>query len=161
MDIKIKAKLQAYSKGILPTKISQLDNDLDFISDVQDEGVYVRSKGEWINADSALDKTKIELLNNSGLNLVEPLEGDYTYKIGIRKWEGTQNELNFPLDNDTTYYIEDLTADDYINGGTSWSDGNNYCVTLNEFSNRVYGGKSNTQANIILKPLNSKGVYNG
>ena len=85
MNIKIKAKLQAYTKGILPTKVSELENDLDFISDVTEQGIYVRAKGEWIKADDALDKTKIQLLDNSGLNLIDPPEGSFTYQIGIRK----------------------------------------------------------------------------
>ena len=43
MDIKIKAKLRAYTRGLLPTKISDLENDLDFIPDAPEDGsIYGR-----------------------------------------------------------------------------------------------------------------------
>lgn len=162
MDIKIKAKLQAYTKGILPTKVSELENDLDFISDVTEQGIYVRAKGEWIKADDALEKTKIQLLDDSGLNLIEPPEGSFTYQIGIRKWEGTQLELPATLQNDTTYYVQELTPNLYINGGTAWSDGNNEYITLSEYGSIISGGNSSTTAyNTIMYPIDSKGVYNG
>lgn len=161
MNIKIKAKLQAYTKGILPTKVSELENDLDFISDVTEQGIYVRAKGEWIKADDALDKTKIQLLDNSGLNLIDPPEGSFTYQIGIRKWEGTQLELPTILQNDTTYYVQELTANQYIDGGTAWSNGNNEYVQFEEFNEEIYGGNARSVANIIMYPVNSEGVYNG
>ena len=161
MDIKIKARLKAYTKGILPTKVSDLENDLHFIEDVNGDGVYVRAEGQWIRADQALDKTIIELVDNSGLDLIEPPLGSNIYQLGIRKWEGTELELPNTLEDDKIYYVEDLTANNYINGGTAWSDGNNEYVSRSEFNNEIIGGNARSIANIILRPLNSKGVYNG
>ena len=113
MDIKIKAKLKAYTKGILPTKVSELENDLHFIEDVNGDGVYVRAEGQWIRADQALEKTIIELVDDSGLDLIDPPLGSNVYQLGIRKWEGTQLELPNTLENDKTYYVEELTANNY------------------------------------------------
>lgn len=161
MDIRIKAKLKAYTKGILPTKVSDLENDLHFIEDVNGDGVYVRAEGQWIRADQALDKTIIELVDDSGLDLIQPPLGSNVYQLGIRKWEGTQLELPNTLENDKTYYVEELTANNYINGGTAFSNGNNDFVELNEFTKIVNGGTARSTANIILNPINSEGVYNG
>ena len=42
-NIKLNVKVRAYSKGIVPTKISELDNDLDFIADAPSDGkLYAR-----------------------------------------------------------------------------------------------------------------------
>ena len=46
MDIKIKAKLKAYTKGVLPTKLSDLENDEHFIQEAPLDGsIYGRKLG--------------------------------------------------------------------------------------------------------------------
>lgn len=161
MDIKIKAKLQAYTKGILPTKVSQLENDLHFVEDVNDDNYYLRTKDHWVKTNENLGKTILQLAENSGLDL-EYIHDDNTYIINIRKWEGTELDLPNVLENDTTYYVEDLTPNLYINGGTAWSDGNNEYVALSEYDSIIDGGNSSTTTyNTIMYPIDSKGVYNG
>lgn len=163
MDIKIKAKLKAYTKGILPTKVSDLLNDLDFISDVKNDGnVYVRKFGEWIEANNALKNEIIRVAENSGLNLVYNPE-DNSYTLSIRKEDLTQTEFELlnQLQSDTTYYVAEQTANTFDDGGTAFSDGNNEFVDYTEFTSQVNGGQANSVANIEINPLNSEGVYNG
>ena len=161
MDIKIKAKLRAYTRGLLPTKISDLENDLDFIPDAPDDGsIYGRQDKEWVNIDQALAKTILELKENSGLNLsYDP--NTSTYTLSIRKEDITQLELPNILEPDTTYFVEDLTANIFDDGGTAFSQGNNDYITISEFKSEMDGGNATSIANIIMNPLNSEGVYNG
>lgn len=163
MDIKIKAKLNAYTKGIIPTKVSDLFNDLEFISDVKNDGnVYIRRYGEWVEANNALKNEVIRVAGNSGLNLVYNPE-DNSYTLSIRKEDLTQTEFEqlTQLEPDTTYYVAEQTPNTFDDGGTAFSDGNNEFIDFNEFTDIVDGGDRNSIANIIMNPLNSEGVYNG
>ena len=156
MDIKIKAKLNAYTKGIIP-------DVSEFIKDVKDDGnVYVRKYGEWVEANNALKNEIIRVAENSGLNLVYDAT-DNSYTLSIRKEELTQTEFEelTQLESDTTYYVEEQTANVFDDGGTAFSDGNNEFVYHSEFTSEVNGGNADSIANIIMNPLNSKGVYNG
>ena len=46
-DIKLKVKLSAYTKGVIPTKLSQLENDENYITEVpKDEFAYARKYGK-------------------------------------------------------------------------------------------------------------------
>ena len=46
-NIKLKVKLSAYAKGTIPIKVSDLDNDLDFIPDAPNDGnSYLRRDKE-------------------------------------------------------------------------------------------------------------------
>lgn len=158
MNINIKAKLKAYTKGIIPVNISQLNNDLDFISDVEQDGVFARKTGEWININDALVRTRILIPEDSGLNLEQD---GYDYTLSVRKQDILQKDLPNVLENDTVYYVLDLTADEYINAGTAFSNGNNEYVIESDFNSLMNGGDASSQANIFIKPLNSQGVYNG
>lgn len=162
MDIKIKAKLQAYTKGILPTKLSQLENDVDFIEDAQgsidkDGKYYVRHDGQWVDITPPEPSTSdIILADNSGLNLEK--DGEYR-KLSIR--QVTSDEYPSTIEEDTTYYIVENTPDVYINGGTAFSDGNNDYVDSSEYQFNINGGNANAQFDLDLLPINAKGVYNG
>lgn len=161
MKIDIKAKLKAYTRGILPTRVSELINDMDYIPDVKDDRLYARTHGAWIQIDD-LGKTEIELLDNSGLNLEQlmPPNKCPIYKIGIRKQEILETELPETLAEDTTYYVVDLTPNQFVDGGTAFSNGNNEYVYTNEFSQEIDGGNATTtQFNQTLLPLNSNGIY--
>ena len=161
MNINIKTKLKAYTRATLPTKLSQFINDMDFISDVPDNRTYVRTKGEWVLFDKPID---IALVENSGLNLEYGLneQGKPTYYLGVRKEEITELELPAVLEPDTVYYVEDLTPTLYIDGGTAFSNGNNDFVVENEYTQVIDGGNVNTHNyDLVLLPINSKGVYDG
>ena len=46
MDIKLKAKLSAYSKAKLPTKLSDLEQDIDYVTEAPiDTKFYIRKDG--------------------------------------------------------------------------------------------------------------------
>ena len=69
MDLKLKVKLKAYTKAVIPD-VSK------FIEDApKDNKVYGRKDGDWVNIDSSLVKTRIlPRDNNSGLD-IEPVGG--------------------------------------------------------------------------------------
>lgn len=173
-NIKIKATLKAYTRGLLPTKVSELENDLHFISDVDKPGLYVRKQGEWVDASDALEEVKLITPQNSGLN-IEVIKPGTEFELSIRKKELTQTQFEESpdynnLEEDTTYYILDQTADVYINGGTAFSDGkidSDYSL-FSIFNEALNGGKANSDNpnseyafTSYIKPLNSQGVYNG
>lgn len=165
-NIKIKATLKAYTRGLLPTKVSELENDLHFVVDVDKPGLYVRKQGEWVNVDDSLIRTQIFTPENSGLDLEQV---GYDYNIKIKKYDIKQSELPSELEEDTTYYVLDQTANLYINGGTAFSsDNNNVYSFMSTFNDKLIGGKAssnNPQSEdaftSYMKPLNSQGVYNG
>lgn len=157
MDIKIKSTLKAYTKGVIP--------DISgFITDCPDDSkVYARKYGEWVDASKALEKTKLTTYEDSGLFLKHDIDLD-TYTLGVLKKDLTQVKFEqlSSLENDTTYYVADQTANTFVDGGTSFSDGNNEYVTLNEYTETIDGGNSfTTNFDKIMNPLNSEGVYNG
>lgn len=161
MDINIKAKLKAYSKGVIPVNISQLYNDLDFIPDApNDSKIYARKDKAWINVDEELRRTTLSLDDNSGLNLdFNPDTLNYT--LSVRKKDILKNQLPNTLEHDTVYYVMELTPNNYINGGTAFSNGDNDFVDISDFNSFMNGGAANTQANVFVYPTNSEGVYNG
>lgn len=159
MNINIKAKLRAYTKGIIPVNISQLYNDLNFIPDAPDNGVtYGRKNNEWVDIDDMVTHTTLAVTEDSGLNLAVT---GRDYVLNIKKYEITQSELPSELEADTTYYVLDQEPNNYINGGTAFSSGNNDYIDISEFSVITNGGHANTQANILMYPINAEGVYNG
>ena len=146
MNINLKATLSAYTKGILPTKLSELQNDTDFISDVPEEGIaYVREQGRWVNAEEVCKGTTVITEPNSGLNLVNL--DKHTQVISIRKWGGHEKDLP-TLEEDTTYYIIDNTPEDIINCGTAEPIDNSLLDIYD-------GGNANTSSSVTLLPLNS------
>ena len=161
MNIRIKAKLRAYTKGILPTKVSELENDEHYIHEAPiDEHIYGRRNGAWENIDTALDRTIIKLAEEEpGLNLsYDPLISTYT--IGVRQKSITELELPIELEDDTVYYVESLHPNVFSDGGTAFSDGGNDYITTSEFDADINGGVANTTIfNSEILPLNSKGVY--
>lgn len=168
--IKLKAKLSAYTKGVLPTKISQLKNDLNFIEDLSEEQAnnlfYVRvrepnsSQGKWVEIKGDSFGDEIELLENSGL-ILEKIGN--TAKLGINQYFISKEEFEqlSHLNSEAIYYIINRTPDLYINGGTAFSDGNNEFVIESEYGLEFNGGAASSTYNLILLPINAKGVYNG
>lgn len=158
MDLKLKVKLKAYTKAMIPD-VSK------FIEDApKDNKVYGRKDGDWVNIDSSLVKTRIlPRDNNSGLD-IEPVGDDYL--IGIRKWEGKSSDIPNNLEPDTTYYGYESTPNYYLDGGTAYSS--TYYDDILEQNEEVAidlvldGGNYNTRVfNLELLPIDSKGEYNG
>ena len=108
-NIKIKVKLKAYTKGLIPTKVSQLENDEHYVKDLEPNqtGFYVRRPGEWVNVEDSLIRTQLSTPENSGLNVIPD---GYNYILSVRKEDIKQTELPSQLQPDTTYYVLDLTA---------------------------------------------------
>lgn len=47
-EIKLRTKLSAYAKGVIPTKVSQLEQDIDYTTEApKDDKIYARKNGEW------------------------------------------------------------------------------------------------------------------
>lgn len=161
MDIKIKGKIKAYTKGIIPTKTSQLYNDGEtgekpFIEEApKDSQYYARKDGEWQSLEGELNKVNIKLPEGSGLNL--DIEGKENL-LSIRKEEGFEEDLPKELEEDTTYYTFSSPSL-FISGGTAFSSGNNEFVLENEYKTITSGGTASTTSFIKIIPLNSKGVY--
>lgn len=156
MDIKIKAKLKAYTKGIIPD-VSK------FVEEAPVNGkLYARRDAKWEDISEALLDTAIELEDNSGLHYSYDAH-THTYTLGVNKEDLTQTQFEGidVLAPDTVYYVEDQTANTFVDGGTAYSNGGNEFVEFSEFTNEVNGGESSSIANIEMHPLNSKGVYNG
>ena len=153
-NIKLNVKVRAYSKGIVPTKISELDNDLDFIADAPSDGkLYARLDKEWKDIKAELLDQEIIVDNNSGIELVH-IKG--TNKDLLKLKEVVTNIPPDTYKDDTTYYIIENTPDLYINGGTSFSS------ELKEQTQSMIGGAAaTTQFALHILPTNSKGVYNG
>lgn len=164
MNINIKVKIRAYQKGEFPTKVSQLENDEHFISEAPDDGlVYGRQNKEWVDLGSSVGLTtltpKAPGTNYEGSGLSLELNGlDYT--IGVKKYEFL-NEEPIEIEDDTVYYVGMLTADNFVCGGTSWSDGGNEFEQVSEYNNIMEGGNSGDSPDVIIYPLDSQGVYNG
>lgn len=152
VKIHIQAKLRAYTKGIIP-------DVSDFITDAPKDGsVYARKDGQWVDIDEALNLTTVSTFEGSGLN-VTAVGNDYV--ISERKEDITQLDLPKVLQPDTTYFVMDLTANNYVDGGTAYSEGNNEFIERSEFNITMDGGSSSSHANLFMLPLDSKGVYNG
>lgn len=159
--IRIRAKLSAYTKGLIPTKVSQLENDKDYITEApKDDFAYARKDGEWLKLDSTEFGDNIELLDNSGLILKK--EGNKA-QLGIDQEILNQEEFDKlqELDSNTTYYTYERTPDLYVNGGTAFSDGSNEYVDLSQYGIEMNGGKAHSNFELELLPINAKGVYNG
>ena len=153
MNIKLNVKLSAYTKGIFP-------DTSKFITDAQgsidhDDRLYGRKNDEWVDIKNEFLDQEIIVEEGSGLNLIK-LEGNKS-SLSIR--QKIIKNKNLIIEEDTTYYLTENTPDIYINGGTAFSDGNNEFTDTSEYGQIIIGGRSNID--IILLPLNSKGVYNG
>lgn len=167
-NIKLRAKLSVYSKSVLPTKLSDLERDIDFITEPEDNGegdIWVRKYGEWVKAEGYIGKN-IGLDENSGLNLIRK---DPEYLLSIRQKIIKDSDItdDFNYEDDTTYYIIDTKPEVFINGGTAFTDGGYDSILEedlpSEYNCILSGGSSNQKDfDLILLPIDSKGVlYNG
>ena len=170
-NIKLRAKLTAYAKGILPSKLSDLEQDIDFIKDAPiDDSSYARKNGEWVKVENCecdpnLEGDDIQLAEDSGLNLEK--DGNKA-TLSVRQKVLVDSEIpnDFEYEDDTTYYILETTPNLYINGGTAFSDERVDIIlnekTPSEYRYFVYGGDcKQAKIDLVLQPLNSKGVlYN-
>lgn len=151
MDIKIRTKLRAYTKGIIP-------DTSKFLTDAPEDGnIYGRQDGQWLNITESTMPISIELEENSGLNLSY---ADHIYTLGIRKEDINQNQLPSTLADDTVYYVRDLTPNYYVSGGTAYSSGNNEYVLISEFIDSLSGGQAGLNTTLILEGTNSEGLLN-
>lgn len=161
--IRIRAKLSAYTKGGIPTKLSQLENDIDA---PKDGNIYARQDGHWVSLGNSDFGDDISLPENSGLNLTK--EGNKA-QLSIRQKVLIDSEIpsDYVYEDDTTYYILETTPNLYINGGTAFSDKHEDYILKeeiqSEYKENIFGGKNTGNTfSINLQPLNSKGVlYNG
>ena len=152
-DIKLKVKLCAYTKGILP------DNLIGEVNKEPEGHIYARKYGEWVDLGTTDIGQVIKLAENSGLNLI-PTENPKEYELSIR--QEILDNLPAILEDDTTYYIIENIPDLYINGGTVYSDGSNEFSEEVEYGQIISGGyASTTNFDLILLAINSKGVNNG
>ena len=160
-DIKLKVKLSAYTKGVVPTKLSQLENDENYITEApKDEFAYARKDGKWLKLDSVEFGDNVGLLDKSGLLLKK--EGNKAW-LGIDQKILNQEDFDqlTSLNENTTYYTYERTPDLYVNGGTAFSDGSNEFVDINQYGLEINGGKAISNYELKLLPINAKGVYNG
>ena len=150
--IKINAKLKAYTKGFIPSKVSQLINDSDFITEApNDDRYYVRKNREWVE-----DKQHIITLvdENPGLNLVKVPDRD-EYKLSIRQ-AILENDDDKELEPDTTYYRKEKAPEIFLSSGTAFSSGDNEFVDITEYNLLYTGGNSKTTIyDIKTKPMNA------
>lgn len=153
-NIKIKVKLTAYTKGIIP-------DTSNFIEDVPEnsEGVYLRKHKEWVPLNSEVKDQFIIAEEGSGLEIT-PIQGTKNSNIKIKQL--LAEIIPEYIEDDTTYYIIENTPDIYINGGTAFSDGNNEFIDLSEYNILLEGGGATTyNYDLNALPLNAKGEYNG
>lgn len=175
--IRLTAKLSAYTKGLIPTKVSQLENDKNYVTDLNEEQsnnlYYVRvrepnsTEGKWIQINSDSFGDEIDHLDNSGLIIKK--EGNIA-RLKIDQYILSQEEFDrlSSLDGNATYYIYERTPDLYVNGGTAFSDGGNDYVDLSQYGIEMKGGKADSDKinstmkfELELLPINAKGVYDG
>lgn len=139
MKIDLKAKLSAYTKGILPTKVSQLENDLDYVIDVEADNV-VYGRRATVDIES----------------------GAITHEWVKTEWVGTEEQLDEEIElhgfkPEITYYVVEDVPNLYVDGGTSFTNVEEGV----SFEEELNGGSSSTSSfEIELKPINSKGVTN-
>ena len=147
MDIKLKVKLSAYSNLSLPNYLTDAPSD---------DKLYGRRDGEWVEIDS-IQGTSIVVDDTSGLSL-EDID-EHKKLLKIKQYIGIEPET---YEDDTTYYIIDLTPNLFINGGTAFSDGYEELSIDSQYIDYIDGGKANTaDYDLELLPLNAKGVLNG
>lgn len=100
-NIKLNVKLSAYAKGTIPIKVSDLDNDLDFIPDAPNDGnSYLRKDKDWVNSKDVITDQIIEVDEGSGLDLTKVR--DETYKLSIK--QKVINNISQVTQEDTIYY---------------------------------------------------------
>lgn len=146
-NIKLKARLCAYTKGTLPDNL---------VTDApKDDILYGRKNGKWVDIRLGELGQIIKVPLNSGLTLKETEEPNI-YLLTLN--QEVLKELPLELLDDTTYYIIDNKPEIYINGGTAYSDGNNDIITDNQYGGIISGGSNYV---LELLPINSKGEYNG
>lgn len=166
MDIKLKCKLSAYTKGILPTRTTDLINDSDFISDAPKNDVtWARKNGEWVNASEIFHGDDIVLEENSGLES-RRLNPD-TITLKVRQWTGLDTDLPDILEEDMIYYVMDTVTttidnavEPAIHVGTAFSDENEEATTtISGGGDNGVGGASIVKFDKEIRPLNAWGVY--
>ena len=160
--IKLKAFLSAYTKGVLPTKVSQLENDLNYVTDVESQDpkqYFIRQKDTWVDITEALDI--IRLSENSGL-IVETIDNKVFLSIDQMVIDKNEFDTLDILDTNKTYYVYSTDVTQVLNGGTAYSDGENDIVDETEYGIYYSGGNANTNTvDIIFEATNSRGYSNG
>ena len=148
---KLRVKLRAYTKGIIP----EVPDYSQFITDApSDDKFYGRKNGKWAEIEANL-ANKVIVEEGSGLNKENLDEERYLIKLSLRKWEGKEQDLPYILQKDTTYYTYDNRIPDLIiDGGTAYSDENE------EFDTNIKFGNARTLIwDIKFNSMNAKGEY--
>ena len=176
-EIKLKTKLSAYSKGVIPTKVSQLENDKDYTSEApKDDKIYARKNGEWNNISTPQDNepytrkndtwTRLEdELQAKGYRTDEQLDEKYinnseldAYNTGLREFIAdtyvNKETFNTTLEDYVTNDSLANTLEDYVEE-TALNDTLTNYVTISNLESRDY--VPDVQQN-ILDPSNEK-VY--
>lgn len=159
-NIKIRVRLAAYTRGILPTKISQLEQDIDYVTEApKDDGVYGRYNGEWTEVISGN-----QVLIDPGSGLDKEELNKQQIKLSIRQWVGDKEQYNNLPDteNDKTYYVYNAREIKfYLDGGNAFTDSAIITTNMeidNILGNIIDGGKSTTyKADLYLEGIDSKG----
>lgn len=163
MDIKLTAKLSAYTKGIIPKKLSDLDQDIDYIKEAPDDGkIYGRQDKAWVEVNPKGSGDNIDLISNSGL--ISRRDGDIVY-LGLDQKILSKSEYDKlqSLDENTTYYIIDPAKPDlFLNGGTAFSNGFIDDILEEEiesqFKYEISGGDSQSKVfDLQILPLDALG----
>ena len=154
MDIKLKAKLCAYSKGVYP-------DTTKFVTQAPDDGkLYGRKTvdgvGEW---EEIVDTTSEMSQAGEGIDVSK--DGRYV-TISARQKTLYRNDPELEnIENDTTYYVIDNTPNIFVNGGTASNDYNReHAPEGVEYTTTNYnGGDANTSEwEQLLAPVNAEGV---
>ena len=149
--INLKVKLSAYTRGVLPTKLSQLQNDIDAPLDGK---LYGRKNGQWLDIDDVLENNIVLIDEDSGLDR-EQIDKS-RIKLSIRKWEGKYEDLPTIFESDKVYYVTENKPDLIMVSGTAYSDENE------EFIQTISGGNAFTQKfDITCLSMNAKGEFYG
>lgn len=147
MNIQIRAKLSAYTKSTLPTKVSDLENDLNFISEAPaDDEIYARKDKQWVSLDQALERDTFVAGNGIRID-----KAGHEYTISTKDWFGSQEEFNrlTSLDPTMTYYVYEEEGIKIISGGDP---------STSVFEQIYLGGNPTTEEfDIYMSPLNSEG----
>ena len=156
-NIQLNIKLSAYTKGILPKKVSDLENDLYYISDApNDDIIYARKNNDWIDINEV--KNKLSILVGPGIQKEDISLNEIL--LSLKQWVGNIEDLP-TLQDDFIYYVIENKPDLFIVGGSAFSDGENDFVDSSEFNKIYVGGNANTSIfDIITLPIDSKGVSN-
>ena len=131
-EIKLKTKLSAYAKGVIPTKVSQLEQDIDYTTEApKDDKIYARKNGEWENISTEQDGKLYVRKDDEWNSISTPQDNDsYVRKNDDwvkldseleRKTYRTHQQITEEIDNKIGVYdteIKNHVSQNYVNNTT-------------------------------------------